>query len=145
MSIMIVVHLPECGSHAGHEAPLEKRKKCIQYTIMFKLKAEDGLPLCLWFWWILTSRVDWMWVLKQAWPPRFGKVGALTQWLISLTYCPPLPGSLSPLIITPVRSLKCCLSFAVCYPGSGLQAVHVLRRADKRRQMGGSLVGERLP
>lgn len=39
MSIMIVVHLPQCGSHAGHEAPLEKKKKCIQYTIMFKLKA----------------------------------------------------------------------------------------------------------
>lgn len=119
MSIMIVVHLPQCGSHAGHEAPLEKRKKCIQYTIKFKLKAAERMTLCLWFWWILTSWVDLIWVLKQALPPRFGKVGALTQWLISLTYCPPLPSSLSPLIIMPVRSLKCCLYFAVCYPGSG--------------------------
>lgn len=45
MSVMIVVHLPQCGSHAGHKAPLEKRKKCIQYTIKFKLKAEDGMTL----------------------------------------------------------------------------------------------------
>lgn len=47
MSIMIVVHLPQRGSHAGHKAPLQKRKKCIQYTIKFKLKAEDRMTLCL--------------------------------------------------------------------------------------------------
>lgn len=47
MSIMIVVHLPECGSHAGHEAPLENRKKCIQYAIMLKLKEKmDCLCAC---------------------------------------------------------------------------------------------------
>lgn len=27
MSVMIVVHLPQRGGHAGHEAPLEKKKK----------------------------------------------------------------------------------------------------------------------
>lgn len=80
MSVMIVVHLPQRGSHAGHEAPLEKRNKCIQYTIKFKLKAEDKRRSCPWFWWVLTSWADWISVLKQAWPPGFQKAGALTQW-----------------------------------------------------------------
>lgn len=86
------------------------------HSIRNHLQIEDwGLtaPVSAWFWWILTNWVDWIWVLKQVWPLWFGKVGAVTQWLISLTYCPPLPGSLSPLIITPVRSLKCCLYLAV--------------------------------
>ncbi len=47
MGVMIVVHLPQYGSHAGHEAPLEKRQQRIQYTIKFKLKAEDRMTLCL--------------------------------------------------------------------------------------------------
>lgn len=49
MSVMIVVHLPQRGSHAGHEAPLEKRKRYFQCTIKFKLKAEDRKTLSLSF------------------------------------------------------------------------------------------------
>lgn len=47
MSVMIVVHLPQRGGHAGHEAPLEEKNKWIQYTIRFKLKDEDGVTVCL--------------------------------------------------------------------------------------------------
>lgn len=109
MSVMIVVHLPQRGSHAGHEAPLEKRNKCIQYTIKFKLKAEDRRPSCPWFWWVLTSWADWIWVLKQAWSPGFRKVGALTQW-------PPYNAC---------QVHKCRLYRAAPLSSPGLHAVHV--------------------
>lgn len=85
MSVMIVVHLPQCGSHAGHEAPLENKRKRIQFTIKFKLKTEDRTTRCSRFWCIPTGCVDWIGIQRQAWPPRFEQIGALTQWRISLT------------------------------------------------------------
>lgn len=140
MRVVIVLHLPQRSSHAGHEAPLHKREKSA-------FNKQSGSNRRLLIERLCACESDLYQVAdlirSEFWGrlslPRFARVGALTLWAISLTCCPPLLWSLSLLIIMPARPQKCCLYCPEHHPGSVEHCVTVLPRRDKVKPMCGWL------